>query len=232
MLLWLIEASGVRRELRESARNAADGADTPPGKAAAIRKAVPWSEVLPALSRRSGVAVSHARDADARTKAQSKRRSGASRSRAPNASARHGRNLAQGVRWVRSKMIGLYHGCLNVGGIPRNRRPALEIRDRIVEMYGGKRFRLGEWPKHGFRDRFGGPRRNPASSSRCVFPKARRFAWAGHVRGYHCGEGFRGPSSGTAPRLGSSRSQSASCCLARPGIGTAHWRHFKSLARL
>ena len=49
-------------------------------------------------------------------------------------------------------MIGLYHGCLNVGGIPRNRRPALEIRDRIVEMYGGKRFRLGEWPKRGFRD--------------------------------------------------------------------------------
>jgi hypothetical protein len=57
MLLWLIEASGVRRELRESARRASDGADTPPGKAAAIRKAVPWSEVLPPLSRRSGVAV-------------------------------------------------------------------------------------------------------------------------------------------------------------------------------
>lgn len=46
----------------------------------------------------------------------------------------------------------LVHGCLNVGGLPRDRRPALEIRDRIVDMYDGERFRLGMWPLHGFKD--------------------------------------------------------------------------------
>ncbi|MDP2073132.1 MAG: hypothetical protein Q8K25_02775 [Hydrogenophaga sp.] len=52
MLLWLISASGVRKDLIESARLAA-AIDAPmPTRAAAVRKHVPWEEAQAALSKR------------------------------------------------------------------------------------------------------------------------------------------------------------------------------------
>ena len=55
MLLWLIAAAGVKRELVESAQAAA-AKDAPMAtRAAAIRKHVPWAEVEAALSDRARV---------------------------------------------------------------------------------------------------------------------------------------------------------------------------------
>jgi hypothetical protein len=52
MLLWLIAASGVRKDLADAARVAAD-IDAPlPTRSKAIRKHVPWTEVATALSNR------------------------------------------------------------------------------------------------------------------------------------------------------------------------------------
>lgn len=52
MLLWLISASGVRKDLIESARLAA-AIDAPmPTRAAAFRKHVPWEVAQGALSKR------------------------------------------------------------------------------------------------------------------------------------------------------------------------------------
>lgn len=50
MLLWLISAAGVRPELLQLAEEAAKAASSLPGKAAAIRRHVPWSQILDALS--------------------------------------------------------------------------------------------------------------------------------------------------------------------------------------
>lgn len=49
MLLWLVEAARVKPELIAAAKRASSEARTLPGKAAAIRKRVPWSEVWRAL---------------------------------------------------------------------------------------------------------------------------------------------------------------------------------------
>lgn len=51
MLLWLISAAGVRANLLDAAKLAADGVIPMATKAAAIRKHVPWSEVAAALSK-------------------------------------------------------------------------------------------------------------------------------------------------------------------------------------
>lgn len=52
MLLWLISASGVRKDLIESARLAA-AIDAPmPTRAAAVRKHIPWEVAQGALSKR------------------------------------------------------------------------------------------------------------------------------------------------------------------------------------
>lgn len=45
MLLWLIEASGVRTDLVEAARRASEEGSTLMHKSGAIRKAVPWHVV-------------------------------------------------------------------------------------------------------------------------------------------------------------------------------------------
>lgn len=50
MLLWLTAAAGVRRDMLHAAQQAAESATTLAGKSAAIRRNVPWSEVLAALS--------------------------------------------------------------------------------------------------------------------------------------------------------------------------------------
>lgn len=52
MLLWLISASGVRKDLVYSARAAAAKDAPMPTRAAAVRKDVPWEEVHSALSKR------------------------------------------------------------------------------------------------------------------------------------------------------------------------------------
>lgn len=52
MLLWLISASGVKKDLVESARAAAANDASMPTRAAAVRKLVPWEEVKAALSKR------------------------------------------------------------------------------------------------------------------------------------------------------------------------------------
>lgn len=52
MLLWLISASGVRKELVDSARAAAANDAPMPTRAAAVRNHVPWNEVHAALSKR------------------------------------------------------------------------------------------------------------------------------------------------------------------------------------
>jgi len=44
------------------------------------------------------------------------------------------------------------HGCLNVGKLPNDRRPALTLRDRFSQNYGGTQFRVRGWPQRGFRD--------------------------------------------------------------------------------
>ncbi len=49
MLLWLIDAAGIPRDLVESARSAMEGHATLQGQSAAIRRCVPWSEVEAAL---------------------------------------------------------------------------------------------------------------------------------------------------------------------------------------
>ncbi len=49
MLLWLIEAGRVKPDLVRAAKRATGRAGTMPGKSAAIRKHVPWSEVVKAL---------------------------------------------------------------------------------------------------------------------------------------------------------------------------------------
>jgi len=49
MLLWLIEAAGVRRELVAAARVAAAAGGTMMQRAGAIRRHVPWTEVRAAL---------------------------------------------------------------------------------------------------------------------------------------------------------------------------------------
>ena len=49
MLLWLIAAAGVRKELADAALGAAAKDGLMPGKAAAVRKHVPWGEVETAL---------------------------------------------------------------------------------------------------------------------------------------------------------------------------------------
>jgi hypothetical protein len=51
MLLWLSTAAGVNPELVNSAEQAARAVPTLAGKAAAIRRHVPWSEVAAALSK-------------------------------------------------------------------------------------------------------------------------------------------------------------------------------------
>lgn len=56
MLLWLIEASGVQKELFASAEAAAASDISMPARAAAIRKQVPWEEVERALLKRDGAA--------------------------------------------------------------------------------------------------------------------------------------------------------------------------------
>ena len=50
MLLWLIAAAGVRQNLLQAAEQAAESAKK--GKSAAIRRIVPWPEVVAALSQR------------------------------------------------------------------------------------------------------------------------------------------------------------------------------------
>lgn len=55
MLLWLVAAARVNRDLIHVASRASKRAATMPGKSASIRKHVPWSEVADALwgSRRA-----------------------------------------------------------------------------------------------------------------------------------------------------------------------------------
>ncbi len=45
----------------------------------------------------------------------------------------------------------LRHGCLNVGAIPRNQRPAIGLSNALSDMYDGARFRVRGWPGRGFR---------------------------------------------------------------------------------
>ena len=54
MLLWLISAAGVRPELLQAARQAAEGAPSLAGKSAAIRRHVPWPVVADALLKAPG----------------------------------------------------------------------------------------------------------------------------------------------------------------------------------
>lgn len=56
MLLWLIEAAGVRRELVDAARAACQAGTTQMQKSGAIRRHVPWVELHKTLwgSRRKG----------------------------------------------------------------------------------------------------------------------------------------------------------------------------------
>ena len=49
MLLWLISAAGVKKDLVESAQASCNRASTMQQKSAAIRKHVPWEEVVIAL---------------------------------------------------------------------------------------------------------------------------------------------------------------------------------------
>lgn len=49
MLLWLIEAAGVKQELVAAARSAAATGTTLMKRAGAIRRQVPWTEVYAAL---------------------------------------------------------------------------------------------------------------------------------------------------------------------------------------
>jgi hypothetical protein len=49
MLLWIIAAAGVAPELVEQARHSAEQASTLAGKAAAVRKEVPWDTLARAL---------------------------------------------------------------------------------------------------------------------------------------------------------------------------------------
>jgi hypothetical protein len=49
MLLWLISAGGVTPRLVKAARSEADKATSLPGKSAAIRKHVPWEEIVNVL---------------------------------------------------------------------------------------------------------------------------------------------------------------------------------------
>ena len=51
MLLWLIAAAGVRKELADAAQAAAAINAPMPTKAAAIRKHVPWPEIEAALAK-------------------------------------------------------------------------------------------------------------------------------------------------------------------------------------
>lgn len=51
MLLWLIGEAGVRSELLENAREAADKASSMPAKSAEVRRHVPWSVLAEALWR-------------------------------------------------------------------------------------------------------------------------------------------------------------------------------------
>jgi len=46
----------------------------------------------------------------------------------------------------------LLHGCLKVGSVPRNDRPATDLKNRITAQYGGVPFRARGWPQRGFRD--------------------------------------------------------------------------------
>lgn len=56
LLLWLIEASGVQKELLNLAQAAAANDSPMPTRAAAIRKHVPWALVEAALLMRAGAA--------------------------------------------------------------------------------------------------------------------------------------------------------------------------------
>lgn len=46
----------------------------------------------------------------------------------------------------------LLHGCLKVGNLPPNDRPATDLRDRIASRYGTARFGVRSWPQRGFKD--------------------------------------------------------------------------------
>ena len=49
MLLWLINAAGVSKDLTDAAAKAAEGATSLAGKSAAIRRLVPWAQVANVL---------------------------------------------------------------------------------------------------------------------------------------------------------------------------------------
>jgi hypothetical protein len=49
MLLWLVDAAGVRSELVQAAQQAADPDAKLPRQAGAVRKCVPWTELVKAL---------------------------------------------------------------------------------------------------------------------------------------------------------------------------------------
>jgi hypothetical protein len=51
MLLWLISAAGVSSRLLSSAKQAAAVTSSLPGKSAAIRRHVPWSMIVTALTK-------------------------------------------------------------------------------------------------------------------------------------------------------------------------------------
>ena len=51
MLLWLITAAGIRQEKIQAAEKAVVDASSMAGKSAAIRKIVPWPEVMAVLSQ-------------------------------------------------------------------------------------------------------------------------------------------------------------------------------------
>jgi len=57
MLLWLIEAAGVKPALITAAKKASSEARSLPGKSKAIRQHVPWPEVARALWRNNDDAV-------------------------------------------------------------------------------------------------------------------------------------------------------------------------------
>lgn len=57
MLLWLIQASGVRKGLVSSARRACTGVSSLQQKSAAIRKHIPWDELQTALWPKKNVPV-------------------------------------------------------------------------------------------------------------------------------------------------------------------------------
>lgn len=54
MLLWLVSAAGVRRELVDSAHAVAESQKPMATRAAEIRRHVPWTEIEAALSKRAG----------------------------------------------------------------------------------------------------------------------------------------------------------------------------------